>query len=62
MLTYLPLYLTRIEGPPPKRNVVRSSRARGARIIAAFVHRAKAAIAMYEKLPQEIPAAVFVFF
>ena len=26
----MPLYLTRIEGPPPKRNVVRSSRARGA--------------------------------
>lgn len=26
----MPLYLTRIEGPPPKRDVVRSSRARGA--------------------------------
>lgn len=28
--SHKPLYLTWIEGPPPKRNVVRSSRARGA--------------------------------
>ena len=27
----MPPYLTRIEGPPPKRNVVRSSRAGGAK-------------------------------
>jgi hypothetical protein len=31
---YLPPYLTRIEGPPPKRNVVRSSRAGGAKTTA----------------------------
>ena len=31
-----PLYLTRIEGPPPKRNVVCSSHARGAIVGAAF--------------------------
>lgn len=33
-LYYTPPYLTRIEGPPPKRNVVRSSRAGGARCLA----------------------------
>jgi len=33
----MPPYLTRIEGPPPKRNVVRSSRAGGAICIASPV-------------------------
>ena len=31
----MPLYLTRIEGPPPKRNVVSSSLAGGAKSTAA---------------------------
>ncbi len=31
VINHLPPYLTRIEGPPPKRDVVRSSRAGGAK-------------------------------